>query len=354
MASEGGEGNCIGWAARDASGVLSPYRFNRRSLGDDDISIKITQCGVCYADVIWTRNRHHDSNYPLVPGHEIIGIVTDAGAGVTCFKTGNVVGVGAYVNSCRECEYCNAYTEPHCAKGATMTFNSIDIDGSFTKGGYSSYIVVHQRYCFLIPQGYPPAMAAPLLCAGITVYSPMKYYNMNQPGKSLGVIGLGGLGHLAIKFAKSFGLNVIVFSTSASKEEEAIHLLGADRFVISSDKQQMQSFTKSLDFIIDTASGNHPLDAFVSLLKPRGVLVIVGDIEVKLKSVDLIHGSKAIAASTVGGTKDIQEMLQFCAANKIYPEIEIIEIQYINEALERLVNRDVKYRFVIDVENSLK
>ncbi|KAH0464793.1 hypothetical protein IEQ34_004896 [Dendrobium chrysotoxum] len=355
MAGEGEKGDCIGWAARDASGVLSPYKFNRRSLGNDDVFIKITHCGVCYADVIWTRNQHHDSNYPLVPGHEIVGVITEAGASVTCFKTGDLVGVGTYVNSCRECEYCNAYTEHHCAKGATRTFNSIDIDGTFTKGGYSSYIVVHQRYCFLIPEGYPPAMAAPLLCAGITVYSPMKRYHMNQPGKSLGVIGLGGLGHMAVKFAKSFGLNVTVFSTSASKQEEALKILGADKFVISSDKQQMQSLTKSLDFIIDTASGKHPVDAYVSILKPHGVLVIVGAIgEVKLQSLDLIYGSKAIAASAVGGTKDIQEMIGFCAANKIYPQIETIQIQDINEALDRLVNRDVKYRFVIDIENSLK
>ncbi|KAK7834721.1 putative cinnamyl alcohol dehydrogenase 1 [Quercus suber] len=319
MSSLTAKDDCLAWAARDPSGVLSPYNFSRRAVGSDDVSLKITHCGICYADLIWTRNFHGDSKYPVVPGHEIAGIVKEVGSNVHHFKVGDHVGVGTYVNSCRSCEYCNDGQEVHCVKGSVYTFNAVDADGSITKGGYSSYIVAHERYCFRIPENYPLASAAPLLCAGITVYSPMVHHKMNQPGKSLGVIGLGGLGHMAVKFGKAFGLNVTIFSTSISKKEEALTLLGANRFVVSSDQEQMKALAKSFDFIIDTASGN-----------------------------------KTISGSVTGGTKVTQEMIDFCAAHKIYPNIEVIPIQYANEALERLIKKDVKYRFVIDIENSLK
>lgn len=355
MSSESALENCLGWAARDASGFLSPYCFSRRDPGSDDVSLKITHCGVCYADVIWTRNAHGDSNYPLVPGHEIVGIVKEVGSNVTRFKIGDHIGVGTYVNSCRDCKNCNGTQENYCEKGCTYTFNALDVDGTITKGGYSDYIVVHERYCYKIPNSYPLASAAPLLCAGITVFTPMMRYKMNQPGKSLGVIGLGGLGHMAVKFGKAFGLNVTVLSTSESKKEEALSLLGADKFVVSSDKQQMEGLKKSLDFIIDTASGDHPFDPYVSLLKTGGVLVLVGfPGEIRLSAANLNLGMRTISGSITGGTKETQEMLEFCAEQKIYPEIEVIEIKYINEALERLVKKDVKYRFVIDIENSLK
>nr|ATY69428.1 Cinnamyl Alcohol Dehydrogenase 6 [Asarum sieboldii] len=355
MSNESGADNCLGWAARDPSGILSPHSFSRRSIGSDDVSLKITHCGVCYADVAWTRNKVGDSMYPLVPGHEIVGIVQEVGSDVNRFKIGDHVGVGTYVNSCRECVYCKDKLEVVCQKGPTLTFNSLDVDGTITKGGYSSHIVVNERYCYRIPDGYPLVSAAPLLCAGITVYAPMMRHKMNQPGKSLGVIGLGGLGHMAVKFGKAFGLNVTVFSTSESKKEEALKLLGADRFVISSDKKQMEGVMKSLDFIIDTASGDHPFDPYMALLKTTGILVLVGfPSEVKFNPGSLILGLRTLSGSVTGGTKDTQEMLEFCAANKIYPEIELINIEYINEALERLINREVKYRFVIDIENSLK
>lgn len=355
MSSECAKDDCLGWAARDPSGVLSPYKFSRRVLGGDDISLKITHCGVCYADVIWTRNHHGDSKYPLVPGHEISGIVKEVGSNIQHFKVGDHVGVGTYVNSCRDCQYCNDGLEVHCVTGSVLTFNGVDKDGTITKGGYSSYIVVHERYCFKIPDNYPLALAAPLLCAGITVYTPMMRHKMNQPGKSLGVIGLGGLGHLAVKFGKAFGLKVTVFSTSISKKEAAICLLGADNFVVSSDQQQMIALANSFDFIIDAASGDHPFDLYMSLLKTAGVLALVGfPSEVKFSPASLNLGSKTISGSITGGTKQMQEMLDFCAAHKIYPEVEIIPIQYANEALERLINRDVKYRFVIDIEHSLK
>ncbi|XP_028123122.1 probable cinnamyl alcohol dehydrogenase 1 [Camellia sinensis] len=272
------EEECHGWAARDASGYLSPYNFARRAVESNDVSLKITHCGVCYADVVWTRNKLGDSEYPLVPG-----------------------------------------------------------------------------YCFRIPNDYPLAAAAPLLCAGITVYSPMMRHKMNQPGKSLGVIGLGGLGHLAVKFGKAFGLSVTVFSTSITKKDEALNKLGADKFVISSDEEQMKAMVNSLNFVIDTASGDHPFDPYMKLLKTGGTLVLVGvPSEVKLNPISLIMGMKSISGSATGGTKERQEMLDFCAAQKIYPEIEIIPIEYINEALERLIKGDVKYRFVINIENSLK
>ncbi|KAL4651159.1 hypothetical protein ACB092_01G139700 [Castanea dentata] len=355
MSSLSANDDCLGWAARDASGVLSPYNFSRRAVGSDDVSIKITHCGVCYGDVVWTRNKHGDSMYPVVPGHEIAGIVKDVGSNVHHFKVGDHVGVGTYVNSCRDCEYCNDGLEVHCVKELVYTFNRMDVDGTITKGGYSSYIVVHERYCFRIPDNYPLASAAPLLCAGITVYAPMVRHKMNQPGKSLGVIGLGGLGHMAVKFGKAFGLNVTIFSTSLSKKQEALTLLGADRFIVSTDQEQIEALAKSFDFIIDTASGVHSLDPYISLLKTAGVLVLVGfPSEAKFSPAILNLGMKTISGSVVGGTKVTQEMIDFCAAHKIYPNIEVIPIQYANEALERLIKKDVKYRFVIDIENSLK
>ncbi|CAH9068678.1 unnamed protein product [Cuscuta europaea] len=355
MASSHSTENCIGWAARDPSGVLSPYNFSRRVTGSDDVSLDVSYCGVCYADVAWTRSIHGPSKYPLVPGHEIVGIVKEVGSNVQRFKVGDAVGVGTYVNSCRECEYCEEGLEVECSKGSVYTFDGIDFDGTVTKGGYSSYIVVHERYCYKIPESYPLASAAPLLCAGITVYTPMIRHNMNQPGKSLGVIGLGGLGHLAVKIGKAFGLKVTVFSTSISKKDEALSLLGADNFVISTDKHQMAALTKTFDFLINTASGDIPFDLYLSLLKTAGVLAMVGfPSEVKFSPASLNFGMKCIAGSITGGTKLTQEMLEFCASHKIYPEIEMIPIQYVNEALERLIKKDVKYRFVIDVGSSLK
>ncbi|KAL3741675.1 hypothetical protein ACJRO7_017184 [Eucalyptus globulus] len=348
--------NCHGWAARDDSGFLSPYEFGRRAVGKEDVSVKITHCGVCYADVLYTRNKLKHSKYPMVPGHEIVGIITEVGRDIGKFKIGDHVGVGTYVDSCRDCENCDGGLEIHCLKGAVSTIGGTYADGSTCKGGYSQFIVVHERYCYKIPDNYPLAQAAPLLCAGITVYTPMIRHNMNQPGKSLGVIGLGGLGHLAVKFGKAFGLNVTVLSTSTSKKDDALNLLKADNFVLSSDKEQMSVLSKSLDFIIDTASGDHPLDLYMSLLKTGGVLALVGfpGEELKLSPLSLLMDTRSISGSAVGGTKRTQEMLEFCAEHEIHPEIEVIPIQYSNEALERLQKNDVKYRFVIDIENSLE
>nr|TKV94476.1 hypothetical protein SEVIR_9G297700v2 [Setaria viridis] len=303
MASESGDGNCNAWAARYPSGVLSPYKFNRRSVQSSDVSLKITHCGVCYA-VIWTRNKHNNSKYPLFPGHEIAGVVTEVGSDVKGFKVGDHVGVRTYVNSCQDCENCNNSLENHCPQS----------------GGYSTHIVVHERYCFKIPDGYPLAKAAPLLCAGITVYTPMVQHNM-------GVIGLGGLGHMAVKFGKAFCLKVTVFSTSESKE--------------------MKPSTSLEQIIFD-----HPFDPYLSLLKVGGVMALVSfpsEIKIHPASLNLEKHKSfrfnlncflrawTLSGSIVGGTKDIQEMVNFCAANKIYPEIEIIKMDYINEALMRLL-----------------
>lgn len=355
MESEIGTGNCLGWAARDPSGTLSPYKFDRREPRSDDVSLKILYSGICYADVVWTRNKFGDSKYPLVPGHEIVGVVTAVGSDVATFKVGDHVGVGTYVDSCRQCDYCNARREIHCDQMPIGTFNRIDKDGTITKGGYSTHIVVHERYCQKIPDGYPLEKAAPLLCAGITVYTPMKKYNMNQPGKSLGVVGLGGLGHMAVKFGKTFGLNVTVISTSESKREEAVRLLGVDRFIVSKDNDQMASAAKSLDFIIDTASGDHPFDPYLSLLKIDGIMVLVSfPSEIKISPFSLNFGSRCIAGSVTGGTKDTEEMIEFCAKNKVYPDVDIIGIEYANEALKRLAKGDASHRFVIDIANTLK
>ncbi|KAJ1689116.1 hypothetical protein LUZ63_013271 [Rhynchospora breviuscula] len=354
MEGEKAKGNCLAWAARDPSGILSPYQFDRRAVGSDDVALEIKYCGVCYADVYSTRHQPNGTIYPLVPGHEITGVVTEVGSNVTQFKVGDHVGVGTYVNSCKDCERCSKFLEVHCKK-VVFTFNGIDYDGTITKGGYSSLIVVHERYCFKIPDGYPLEFAAPLLCAGITVYKPMMHHKMNQPGKSLGVVGLGGLGHMAVKFGKAFGLNVTVFSTSESKRDEAINILGAEKFVLSSDTQQMQEMESKLDFIVDTAAGDHPLDPYLNMLDVHGIMVLVGfPSEIKLSPISLSIGARNLAGSVTGGTKDTQSMLEYCAAHKIYPKIELIKINYINEALERMIKNDVKYRFVIDIENSFK
>ncbi|OWM67002.1 hypothetical protein CDL15_Pgr000454 [Punica granatum] len=284
--------NCVGWAARDESGFLSPFSLGRRP-----------------------------TNKTITNRHEIVGIVKEVGANVSKFKVGDCAGVVTYLDTCRDCNYCNEGLEVHCSKGFTLTINGIDVDGNPTRGGYSSFVVVHERYCYKIPENYPPESAAPLLCAGITVYTPMMQHKMNaQPGKSFGVIGLGGLGHMAVKFGKAFGLKVTVLSTSLSKKDDALNLLGADEFILSSDKEQMD----------------------VHVQPKRALLMLRLD-----------AGTRSIAGSAVGTTKPTQETIDFCAEHKIYPEIELIPIQYANEALERLEKSDLKYRFVIDIANSL-
>ncbi|XP_075655552.1 putative cinnamyl alcohol dehydrogenase 9 [Castanea sativa] len=344
----------FGWAAKDSSGLLSPFHFSRRETGDGDVTIKILYCGICHSDLHNVKNEWGFTMYPVVPGHEIVGIVTKTGKNVKKFKVGDRVGVGVLVDSCKRCESCQQDLENYCPQ-MVLTYNSYSQDGTKTYGGYSDIVVVDEHYVLRFPENLPPDAGAPLLCAGITVYSPMKYYGMTEPGKHLGVAGLGGLGHVAVKIGKAFGLKVTVISTSPKKEDEAINRLGADSFLVSSDPAKMKAAINTLDYIIDTVSAVHPLAPLISLLKLNGKLITVGLPEkpLELPIFPLVLGRKLVGGSDVGGIKETQEMLDFCAEHGIASDIELIKMGDINMAMERLAKSDVKYRFVIDVANSL-
>lgn len=346
--------DCVGYAAHDASGHLVPFKFKRRNSGPDDVVFRVTHCGICYAEVVWTKNFLGDVKYPVVPGHEIVGVVTKVGSGVKKFKIGDRVGVGYYGMSCQECDSCTEGVESMCEKSCTRVFNAVDVDGTITRGGFSNIMQAHQRYVVKIPDSLPSDLAAPLLCAGITVYSPMIRHGMNSAGKTLGVIGLGGVGHMAVRFGKAFGLKVTVFSTSLSKEKEALGELGADAFVVSKDEEAMKKQANSFDFIINAASGAIPLDPYLVALKQKGVLVLVGAAKELKFAPHNVFNRKVITGSASGGIQQIQEMLYFCGEKGVTPMIETINIDYVNEAIERMLKNDVHYRFVIDVEKSLK
>ncbi|KAF5203760.1 Cinnamyl alcohol dehydrogenase [Thalictrum thalictroides] len=346
----------FGWAARDTSGVLSPFNFSRRVNGDNDITLEVHYCGICHSDLHAIKNEWGNSVYPMVPGHEIVGVVTEVGSNVTKFKVGDKAGVGCIVGSCRSCDRCTQDMEIFCSNTAILTYNCEYYDGTRTYGGYSNKFVVDEHFGIQFPDNIPLDATAPLLCAGITVYSPMKYYGLSQPGMHLGVVGLGGLGHVAVKFAKAFGMKVTVISTSISKKEEAIDRLGADDFLVSRDPDQMQAAVGTLDGIIDTASAVHPLLPLISLLKNDGKLVMVGapDKPLELPLFSLLMGRKLIGGSASGGIKETQEMINFAAKHNITADIEVIPMDYVNTAMERLAKGDVRYRFVIDVGNTLK
>ncbi|XP_010241688.1 PREDICTED: probable cinnamyl alcohol dehydrogenase 9 isoform X2 [Nelumbo nucifera] len=344
----------FGWAARDASGILSPFNFSRRENGIDDVAIKILYCGVCHSDLHLAKNDWGYTMYPVVPGHEIVGVVTEVGSNVTNLKVGEHVGVGAMVGSCKTCQSCQQDLENYCPK-MIFTYNSINYDGTKTYGGYSDMVVVNKDFVLRWPDNLPPDSGAPLLCAGITVYSPMKYYGMTEPGKHLGVVGLGGLGHIAVKLGKAFGLKVTVISTSPHKEAEATERLGADSFIVSRDPVKVKAALGTMDYIIDTVSAVHPLAPLLGLLKPHGKLITLGlpDKPLELPIFPLVLGRKLVGGSDIGGIKETQEMLEFCAKHNIAADIELIQMDYINTAMERLAKADVQYRFVIDVANSL-
>ncbi|XP_077219832.1 8-hydroxygeraniol dehydrogenase-like [Tasmannia lanceolata] len=346
----------FGWAARDPSGHLSPFKFSRRANGDDDISMKILFCGMCHTDLHFIKNDFGFTDYPIVPGHEVVGEVTVVGSKVNKFKVGDKVGVGCLVGSCQTCDLCKSDLENYCAGGIQTYGGSLNWDGTKTYGGYSNMLVVHQRYVVRMPENLPLDGAAPLLCAGITVYSPMKYFGLSQPGTHIGVVGLGGLGHVAVKFAKAMGMKVTVISTSPSKEKEAIERLGADSFLVSRNQEQMLAAMGTLDGIIDTVSAVHPLQPLILLLKPNGKLIVVGATEkpFELPIFPLLIGRKLVAGSAIGGIKETQEMIDFAGQHGITADIEVISMDYVNTALERLHKADVKYRFVIDVANTLK
>lgn len=351
----GGQQKAFGWAATDPSGVLSPFHFSRRENGAEDVTIKVLYCGVCHTDLHNAKNEWGFTNYPVVPGHEMVGLVTKTGENVQKFKVGDRVGVGVIVGSCRTCSICEQDLENYCPK-LVFTYNALDKDGTKTYGGYSDIIVVDQHFVLRFPDNIPSDSGAPLLCAGITVYSPMKYYGMtDQPGKHLGVAGLGGLGHVAVKFGKAFGLKVTVISRSSEKADEAINKLGADAFIVSSDPAQLKAAHGTMDFIIDTIAAVHSLAPLLGLLKMNGKLITVGlpNKPLELPVFPLVLGRKLVGGSDIGGIKETQEMLDFCGKHGITSDIELIRMDEINTAMERLAKSDVRYRFVIDVGNSL-
>ncbi|XP_062100736.1 probable mannitol dehydrogenase [Humulus lupulus] len=345
----------FGWAARDSSGVLSPFHFSRRENGEKDVTFKVMYCGICHSDLHMLKNEWGVSTYPLVPGHEIVGMVTEVGSKVQKFKVGDKVGVGCMVGSCGSCDSCANDLENYCPK-MILTYAAKYHDGTTTYGGYSDIMVADEHFIVRIPDSLPLDAAAPLLCAGITVYSPLKYYGLDKPGLHVGIVGLGGLGHVAVKFAKALGTKVTVISTSPNKKQEAIEHLGADSFLVSRDQEQVQAANGTMDGIIDTVSAVHPLLPLIGLLKPHGKLVMVGAPEkpLELPAFSLILGRKIVGGSSIGGMKETQEMIDVAAKHNITADIEVIPIDYVNTATERLLKADVRYRFVIDIANTMK
>jgi uncharacterized zinc-type alcohol dehydrogenase-like protein len=339
------------YAAASATAPLAPWSLPRRAPGARDVDIEILYCGVCHSDLHTARSEWGGTIYPCVPGHEIIGRVTAVGAEVTKFKPGQTVGVGCMVDSCRQCTSCNEGLEQYCERGFTGTYNAPDkILGGITYGGYSTRIVVDQDFVLRIPDTLDPAAAAPLLCAGITTYSPLRHWKVG-PGMKVGVVGLGGLGHMAVKLAHAMGAEVTMFTTSPGKGEDA-RRLGASEVVVSKDKAQMKAQLNRYDLILNTVAASHDLDAYLKLLKRDGTLVLVGVPEHPHPSpniANLIFRRRSIGGSLIGGIAETQEMLDFCGQHGIVSDIEMIPMQKINEAYDRMQRSDVRYRFVIDL-----
>lgn len=343
----------ISYAAVSAKEKLAPLHIERREVGAKDVQIEILFCGVCHSDLHTARNEWQNAVYPVVPGHEIVGRVTKVGADVKAFKVGDLAGVGCLVDSCRVCPDCLDGLEQYC-DGEVFTYNSEDKNfkdaGKMTYGGYSSQIVVDEHYVLRISDKLNLAAVAPLLCAGITTYSPLKHWKVG-PGSKVGIVGLGGLGHMGVKLAHAMGAHVVLFTTSANKVEDAKRL-GADEVVISKNPDEMQAHLKSFDFILNTVAAAHNLDVFTELLKRDGTMCLNGVPEHSHPSpsiFNLIFKRRQIAGSLIGGIKETQEMLDFCAEHNITSDIEIIAMKDINEAYERMIKGDVKYRFVIDM-----
>ena len=338
------------YAANSATTPLAPSSLERRAPGGHDVQIEILFCGVCHSDVHTVRNEWQGTTYPCVPGHEIIGRVTQVGAQVQKFKAGDIAGVGCLVDSCRTCGSCVEHLEQFCEKGAVFTYNSPDKHrGGVTFGGYSESIMVDEAFVLQIPENLDLAGAAPLLCAGITTYSPLRHHGVTQ-GQKVGIVGLGGLGHMGVKLAKALGAHVVVFTTSLNKVEDALRL-GADEVVHSKDGDAMKKHLNSFHFILDTVGAKHDINAYLVLLRRDGNLTQVGVASEPL-AVDvsnLIFGRRSFSGSLIGGLEETQEMLDFCGQHHITSDIELIPIQQVNEAYDRLVKGDVKYRFVIDM-----
>ncbi|MGC0365534.1 putative zinc-type alcohol dehydrogenase-like protein [Rhodococcus sp. 27YEA15] len=336
------------YAATSPDGPLEKTTVERRELGPLDILIDIKFAGICHSDIHTARNEWGRTRYPVVPGHEIAGVVAAVGSGVTKHKVGDRVGVGCFVDSCGECEACTAGEEQYCTRGVTGTYNAKGPDGKSTQGGYSTHIVVTEHFVLSIPEGIELDVAAPLLCAGITLYSPLKHWNAG-PGKKVAIIGFGGLGHVGVKIAKALGAEVTVLSQSLSKKEDGLRL-GADHYYATKDAETFTALRGQFDLILNTVSVNLDVDAYMSLLAINGTLVELGLPEkpIEVGAFSLAANRRSLAGSMVGGIPQTQEMLDFCAENGIGAEIEVIEASQVNQAYERVVASDVRYRFVID------
>jgi uncharacterized zinc-type alcohol dehydrogenase-like protein len=339
----------LGYAAETAKAPLAPFTFERRKPGPHDVRIEIAYCGVCHTDLHQVRNEWGNSTFPLVPGHEIVGRIVEVGEHVRKFKVGNLAGVGCMVDSCRSCQACEEGLEQYCENGFTGTYGARSRAGDgITYGGYSNHIVVDEAFTLHISDKLDLAAAAPLLCAGITTYSPLRHFKV-RAGQKVGVVGLGGLGHMAVKFAHAFGAEVVLFTTSPGKSEDA-RRLGASAVVISKNPDEMAAHLKSFDFILDTVSAPHDINAYLALLRRDGTMALVGvpDQPPTLQFQHLVFSRRKLGGSLIGGIAETQEMLDFCAEHGIVSDIELIPIQQINEAYERMLRSDVRYRFVID------
>jgi uncharacterized zinc-type alcohol dehydrogenase-like protein len=333
----------------EARKPLVPYQFNRRDVGANDVALSISYAGICHSDIHQAREEWGPAIFPMVPGHEIAGVVSAVGSAVSKFKVGDKIGVGVFVDSCRTCENCERGLQQYCLEGMTGTYNQLERDGkTVAMGGYSNYFVVNEDYAVHIPDNLPLEGVAPLLCAGITLYSPIKHWNVG-PGKKVAVMGLGGLGHMGVKFAVAMGAEVTVLSHSPSKESDAL-AMGAHHFVAISDSSVFKAHQKKFDIILNTVSAEINIDDYLSLLKLDGTLVVIG-LPGKPYAVHvgtLLNGRRSIAGSMIGGIPELQEMLNFCGDKSIVSDVEVIKADYINQAYERTVASDVKYRFVID------
>ncbi len=339
------------YAAQSASSPLAPFAVTRRELLPTDVAIDVLYCGVCHSDLHQARNEWHGTTFPCVPGHEIVGRVTAVGAGVTKFKAGDLAAVGCMVGSCRTCDPCRRGLEQYCLAGCTQTYNSPDphAPGAVTYGGYSAAVVVDEAFTLRLSDKLDPAAAAPLLCAGVTTYSPLRHWRVG-PGRTVGVVGLGGLGHMGVKFARAFGAHVVLFTTSPGKVADG-ERLGAHEVVVTTAAGAMAGQAGRFDFILDCVSADHDLNAYLPLLKLDGTLALVGAPEKPLpvSAFSLIMGRRCLAGSAIGGIAETQEMLDFCAEHGIVCDVEMIRMDQINAAYDRLLKGDVKYRFVIDM-----
>lgn len=339
-----------GYAALTPTSDLNLWNFERRDVGPNDVQFDIDFCGVCHSDLHQIRNDWFPGIFPMVPGHEIVGRVTKVGNAVSKFKVGDLAAVGCLVDSCRTCDNCKDGLEQYCTRGSVGTYNSKGKDGTPTYGGYSNTIVTHEDFVLHVSDKLDLAAVAPLLCAGITTYSPLRHWKVGK-GHKLAVLGLGGLGHMAVKFGVAFGAEVTVLSTSPAKERDA-RALGAHNFVVTTEAAQAKTVKGYFDFIIDTVSAAHDFKFYLSLLKTNGTHILVGlpSAPIEIPPFSVVNGRRSLAGSSIGGIQETQEMLNYCAENNIVSDIEIIDIKNINQAYERMLKGDVRYRFVIDMK----